>query len=1190
MADNNDPTNQENQLNDAEEQQVTQDSGTDSQQADSKNQQSTAATAAATASGTQDGTAEANEAMADDPAAAGESSDDSGTAASGAQSGASDTEDSEAAQSEVVDGSTDSGDGEQATSGSGGASEGSGAQAVGGDTAEGSDGGVDAEGQSGAQASTSGTAPASSTQDDSQQAGDDFDSETTSEEFTVDVQDSGAESTSETEDDFDSETTSTTFAVNVEGENDAPEVSQDLAYIMDEDGTITFTQEQLLEYSSDVDGDNLTASNLSVGENASVVDNGDGTFTVVPDENFNGELDLTFDISDGIETVSSHIDLTVRPINDAPEPEDQSFTVQEDGILTFTDAHLLQGATDIEGDNLTVEGVSYEGTDGILTDNGNGTYSFAPNENFNGDVEFTFDVSDGTDTVTANIDVAVTPVDDAPTVEGNLSYTINEDGEITLSQEQLLSNATDVEGDDLTALNLTVDGNATVTVNDDGSFTITPDADWNGDIDISFDVSDGENIVASGADLTVNPVNDLPQPQDQEFTIQEDGILTFTDAHLLQGATDIEGDNLSVEGISYEGTDGILTDNGNGTYSFAPNENFNGDVQFTFDVSDGTDTVTADIDVAVTPVDDAPTVEGSLSYTVNEDGEITLSQEQLLSNATDVEGDDLTALNLEVDGNATVTENDDGSFTITPDADWNGDIDISFDVSDGENIVASGADLSVNPVNDLPVPQDQEFTVQEDGVLTFTDTHLLRGASDIEGDNLTVEGISYEGTDGVLTDNGNGTYSFAPNENFNGDVEFSFNVSDGTDTVSANVNVQVTEVNDPPVAGSTSYTVNEDSSITISNEQLLANSSDVEGEVAIDSVTYSGTDGVFADNGDGTYTFTPNENFAGDISVDVTVVDEDGATAETTAGIEVIEVNDPPIAGPTTYTIDEDSVLTFNESQVLANASDVDGDVSLVGVSYDGPDGIFTVNDDGTCSFAPNENFNGEVQLDVTITDDDGATVDTVINVNVLPINDAPVSGTTAYQVDEDGSITISQEQLMSQASDVEGDDLSASNLTVDGNAEVTVNDDGSFTITPDADWNGDIDMTFDITDGTDTIQATADLTVNPVNDLPQPQDQEFTVEEDGTLTFTDADLLAGATDIEGDDLSVERISYTGTDGILVDNGDGTYSFAPNENFNGDVEFTFDVSDGTDTVTANVDVSVTPVDDAPVSGDLAYSV
>ncbi|WP_394245661.1 cadherin-like domain-containing protein, partial [Vibrio astriarenae] len=710
------------------------------------------------------------------------------------------------------------------------------------------------------------------------------------------------------------------------------------------------------------------------------------------------------------------------------------------------------------------------------------------------------------------------------------------------------------------------------------------------DIDISFDVSDGENIVASGADLTVNPVNDLPQPQDQEFTVQEDGILTFTDAHLLQGATDIEGDNLTVEGISYEGTDGILTDNGNGTYSFAPNENFNGDVEFTFDVSDGTDTVTANIDVSVTPVDDAP-VSGDLAYSVNEDGEITLSQEQLLSQAYDVEGDDLTASNLSVDGNAEVTANDDGSFTITPDADWNGDIDISFDISDGNSVVQATADLTVNPVNDLPQPEDKAYTVEEDGTLTFTNEQLLENATDIDGDVLSVEGVSYTGADGVLTDNGDGTYSFAPNENFNGDVEFSFEVSDGTDTVTASIDVQVTEVNDPPVAGATSYTVQEDNSITISDEQLLANASDVEGEVAVEDVTYSGTDGVFADNGDGTYTFTPNENFSGDISLDVTVVDEDGATAETTAGIEVIEVNDPPIAGPTTYTIDEDSVLTFSESQIVANASDVDGEVELVEISYDGPDGIFTVNGDGTCSFAPNENFNGEVQLNVTLTDDDGATVDTVINVDVLPINDAPVSGNTAYQVDEDGAITISQEQLLSQASDVEGDDLIASNLSVDGNAEVTVNDDGSFTITPDADWNGDIDLSFDITDGTDTIQATADLTVNPVNDLPQPQDQAFTVEEDGTLTFTDADLLTGATDIDGDDLSVESVSYTGTDGILTDNGDGTYSFAPNENFNGDVEFTFDVNDGTDTVTANVDVSVTPVDDAPtVEGNLAYSV
>ncbi|MDW1899737.1 tandem-95 repeat protein, partial [Vibrio sp. Vb1337] len=1376
--------------------------------------------------------------------------------------------------------------------------------------------------------------------------------------------------------DVDTGTTATAtqdVTIHISPTNDAPEVTGDITAVTAEDNSITLTQEQLLEHAVDIDGDDLSAINLSTNdENATVEMNEDGSFTITPSENFYGDIEFTYDVTDGEEVVAAGLDLTVTPVNDAPEPQDQAFTVGEDGILTFTDADLLTGATDVEGDNLTVEGVTYTGADGVLTDNGDGTYSFAPNENFNGDVNFTFDVSDGTDTVTANIDVTVTPENDPPVagstsytvhednsitisdeqllanssdiegdvaissvsysgndgvleingdgtytfspnenftgdvsldvvvvdedgavdtttagitvlevndppiagttsytidedevitisaeqllanssdiegevaldsvsysgsegiftdngdgtfsfapnqnfngevnldvvvvdedgatasttanidvlpindapVSGDLAYSVDEDNSITLSQEQLLAQASDVEGDALTATNLVVDGDATVTANDDGSFTITPDANFNGDIDITFDISDGSDTIVATADLTVNPVNDLPQPEDQAFTIGEDGVLTFTDQDLLDGATDIDGDDLSVEGVTYTGADGVLTDNGDGTYIFAPNENFNGDVNFTFDVSDGTDTVTANIDVSVTPENDPPVagstshtvhednsitisdeqllanssdiegdvsidsvsysgndgvleingdgtytfspnenftgdvsldvvvvdedgavdtttagitvlevndppiagttsytidedevitisaeqllanssdiegevaldsvsysgsegiftdngdgtfsfapnqnfngevnldvvvvdedgatasttanidvlpindapVSGGLAYSVDEDGSITLSQEQLLAQASDVEGDALTASNLVVDGDATVTANDDGSFTITPDANFNGDIDITFDINDGSDTIVATADLKVNPVNDLPQPEDQAFTIGEDGVLLFTDEDLLDGATDIDGDDLSVEGVSYTGADGVLTDNGDGTYSFAPNENFNGDVNFTFDVSDGTDTVTANIDVTVTPENDPPVAGSTSYTVHEDNSITISDEQLLANSSDIEGDVSVDSVSYSGADGVFQDNGDGAYTFSPNENFNGEVSLDVVVVDEDGATDSTTAGITVLEVNDPPIAGATSYSVNEDEVIIFTEEQLLAQSSDVEGDVSLESVSYSGSDGILTANDDGTYSFAPNENFNGGVSLDVVVADEDGATATTNANIDVLPINDAPVSGDLAYSVDEDGSITLSQEQLLAQASDVEGDALTASNLVVDGDATVTANDDGSFTITPDANFNGDIDITFDINDGSDTIVATADLTVNPVNDLPQPEDQAFTIGEDGVLTFTDQDLLDGATDIDGDDLSVEGVNYTGADGVLTDNGDGTYSFAPNENFNGDVNFTFDVSDGTDTVTANIDVSVTPENDPPVAGSTSYTV
>ena len=351
--------------------------------------------------------------------------------------------------------------------------------------------------------------------------------------------------------------------------------------------------------------------------------------------------------------------------------------------------------------------------------------------------------------------------------------------------------------------------------------------------------------------------------------------------------------------------------------------------------------------------------------------------------------------------------------------------------------------------------------------------------------------------------------------------------------VSANIDVQVVPINDVPVAGTTAYTVEEDGSITLSDTQLLANSSDVEGEVFVSDVSYSGTDGVFTDNGDGTYTFSPNENFNGDISLDVSVMDEDGATAETTAGIDVIAVNDLPVAGSTTYSVDEDNVITISDAQLLANSSDIEGDVSVSDVSYSGADGIFTDNGDGTYSFAPNENFNGSVSLDVVVADEDGATAQTTAGIDVIAVNDAPVSGDLAYSVDEDGSITLSQEQLLAQASDVDGDDLTAANLTAGDNATVTANDDGSFTITPDADFNGDIDLSFDLSDGTETVVATADLTVNPVNDVAVVEDVAYTIEEDGSLTFTDEQLLAGASDIDGDELSVADVSYTGAEGCV---------------------------------------------------------
>ncbi|GAM76308.1 T1SS secreted agglutinin RTX [Vibrio ishigakensis] len=626
----------------------------------------------------------------------------------------------------------------------------------------------------------------------------------------------------------DSETVSQTITIDIEH---APE-AEAVAATVDEDGSIIITQEQLLANASDLDGDALTASNLATeDDNISVTDNGDGTFTLTPNADFNGEIEFTFDVSDGDQLVSTNLNLTVNPVNDDPTAEDVSYTINEDGTLTFTDEQLLAGADDIDGDALSVSDVSYTGADGVFTDNGDGTYEFAPNANFNGEVSLDFTVTDGQGgTVDANIDVTVLDVNDPP-VAGSTSYQMNEDGTIDISPEQLLANSSDVDG------------------------------------------------------------------------------------------------TVSLDSVSYTGTDGILTQNEDGSVTFAPNENFNGDVTLDVVVIDddgATASTTAGIEVIA--VNDAP-VAGQNAYTVNEDGSITISQEQLLAGSTDVEGDALTASNLTVDGNANVTQNEDGSFTITPDANFNGDIDMHFDITDGTDTIQATADLTVNPVNDLPTAEDVSYTINEDGTLTFTDEQLLAGADDIDGDALSVSDVSYTGADGVFTDNGDGTYEFAPNANFNGEVSLDFTVSDGQGgSVDANIDVTVLDVNDPPVAGSTSYQMNEDGTIDISPEQLLANSSDVDGTVSLDSVSYTGTDGILTQNEDGSVTFAPNENFNGDVTLDVVVIDDDGATANTTAGIDVIAVNDAPVAGQNAYTVNEDGSITISQEQLLAGSSDVEGD------------------------------------------------------------------------------------------------------------------------------------------------------------------------------------------------------------------------------------------------------------------------
>jgi hypothetical protein len=412
-----------------------------------------------------------------------------------------------------------------------------------------------------------------------------------------------------------------------------------------------------------------------------------------------------------------------------------------------------------------------------------------------------------------------------------------------------------------------------------------------------------------------------------------------------------------------------------------------------------------------------------------------------------------------------------------------------------------------------------------------------------------------------------------------------------------------TAVNDAPVAGDVDLGVTpEDTAVTITEADLLANSSDVDGDaLSVTALSVDPAAGAIADNGDGTWTFTPAADFnADDLALSFTV--SDGTTTDSaTATLDVSAVNDAPLAGDVDLgATPEDTAVTFSEADLLANSSDVDGDaLSVTAVSVDPAAGAIADNGDGTWTFTPAADFNAD-DLALSFTVSDGTTTDSATaTLDVSAVNDAPLAGDDSFNGLEDQTLTIDVADMLANDSDVDGDSLTLQSFTQPANGTLVDNGDGTLSFTPNADWNGTTSFDYVVSDGqggTDSGTASidiADVAETPPNSDPDALDHTFVVAEDGSITFSEADLLAGSTDVDGDTLSVTDVSG-GSDGTLTDNGDGTWTFAPDADFTGQVNFTYDVSDGqggsdSAAITLNVaethdDPNITP-DTTGTSGD-----
>ncbi|WP_186826968.1 tandem-95 repeat protein [Shimia ponticola] len=380
-------------------------------------------------------------------------------------------------------------------------------------------------------------------------------------------------------------------------------------------------------------------------------------------------------------------------------------------------------------------------------------------------------------------------------------------------------------------------------------------------------------------------------------------------------------------------------------------------------------------------------------------------------------------------------------------------------------------------------------------------------------------------------------------------------------------NILGEEFDGTPVAEDDTAETDEDTPVTIA---VLDNDSDPDGD-ELEVIEATSPDGEVTINDDGTITFTPDENFNGDTTITYTVTDPGGNQDTATVNVTVNPVNDDPVAQDDTVEVDEDGEVTI---PVLDNDSDVDGD-DLEVIEATSPDGEVTINDDGTITFEPNPDFNGDTTITYTVSDGNGGQDTATVNVTVNPVNDDPIANDDTAEVDEDGEVTI---PVLDNDTDTDGDDLEVISAT-SPDGDVTINDDGTITFEPNPNFNGDTTITYTVSDGNggeDT--ATVNVTVNPVNDDPVANDD---AESTDFETPVDITVLDNDTDVDGDDLEVTDATVDPAEGTVEINDDGTLTFTPADGFEGPATITYTVEDGnggSDTATVTVTVGEDPRD------------
>ncbi|WP_395678584.1 beta strand repeat-containing protein, partial [Inquilinus sp.] len=749
----------------------------------------------------------------------------------------------------------------------------------------------------------------------------------------------------------------------------------------------------------------------------------------------------------------------------------------------------------------------------------------------------------------------------APTAVADTGNATEDGGPVILTAASLLANDIDPDaGDSKTIISVNGSGAlGTVNINNQGNIVYNPGSAFQAlaagattTDSFTYTMQDSAGAQSTATvTMTITGVNDAPTAGTVAGqSTSEDTPLTIAKALILAGAADVDGGTVSLTGGS--ALHGSVTLDVDGNLVYTPTANAHGPDTVTYTLSDGQGgTTTGTFAVAVGSVNDDPTAGTVAGQSTNEDTALTVAKAVILAGAADVDGDTVTLTG----GSAlhgTVSIDGNGDLVYTPTANANGPDIVTYTLSDGQGGTTTGSfAVSVGAVNDDPTAGTvANQATSEDTPLTVAKALILAGAGDLDGDTVTLTGGS--ALHGTVALDVNGDLVYTPTTNANGPDTVTYTLSDGQGgTTTGSFVVSVGAVNDDPTAGSVAdQATSEDTPLTVAKALILAGAGDVDG----DTVTLTGGSalhGTVALDVNGDLVYTPTAGTSGPDTITYTLSDGHGGTVAGTFAVAVGAVNDDPVAGTVAdQATSEDTPLTVAKALILAGATDGDGDtVTLTGGSA--LHGTVSLDGNGDLVYTPTANANGPDTITYTLSDGQGGTATGTFVVAVGAVNDDPTAGTVADQAtSEDTPLTVAKALILAGAGDVDGDIVTLTGGSA-LHGTVALDGNGDLVYTPTTGTSGPDTVTYTLSDGQGgTATGTFVVGVGAVNDDPTAgtvADQSTT--EDTPLTVAKALILAGASDLDGDTVTLTGGSALHGTVSLDVNGDLVYT--PTANANG---------------------------------------